>query len=382
MSLQLYIDKLSNLRAARSSGRARPHKVCMMLAVADLIESGHISTNEILYDNVLKSRFTFYFDQLKQGNDANSPFLPFHHLETEQYWHLAFRTSSDETNYRTKSASAGRIEKYVSYAYLDIQLFEYLRAQNSAIHLRAALSTNIDQLEEQFSRWMQLQGKSEKTIKNYTGAMKSSLSNWASDAHITDKNLISVASYFEYKTIATKLRELNEFKVSDKRGKGMYSAALNAYSSFLEDITQIEAQYDIEEILAQPDISNTTKATLVNTRLGQGGFRQELINMWGGCSITNYQNTDFLIASHIKPWKEASNSERLDKYNGLLLVANLDKAFDRGYISFRDTGKIIISERLTEPNVLGINSKMQVSLQRYHQGYLAFHREEVFRYSA
>jgi predicted restriction endonuclease len=72
----------------------------------------------------------------------------------------------------------------------------------------------------------------------------------------------------------------------------------------------------------------------------------------------------------------------LNQYNGLLLLANLDKAFDRGYISFLDTGKIVISEKLAEPEVLGINSKMRVSLQRYHQEYLAFHREQVFRYSA
>ncbi|VEL95235.1 hypothetical protein ALT761_00186 [Alteromonas sp. 76-1] len=72
----------------------------------------------------------------------------------------------------------------------------------------------------------------------------------------------------------------------------------------------------------------------------------------------------------------------LNQYNGLLLLANLDKAFDRGYISFLDTGKIVISEKLAEPEVLGINSKMRASLQRYHQEYLVFHREQGFRYSA
>ena len=77
MTLSYYIDKLQSIRPDRSSGRARPHKVCMMFAVIDLIEQGHINNNRIYYDNTLKNRFSWHFERLKQGNDADSPFLPF-----------------------------------------------------------------------------------------------------------------------------------------------------------------------------------------------------------------------------------------------------------------------------------------------------------------
>ena len=50
-----------------------------------------------------------------------------------------------------------------------------------------------------------------------------------------------------------------------------------------------------------------------------------------------------LLASHIKPWRDSNHQERLDKFNGLLLLANLDKAFDLGFISFDDSGKVPIS---------------------------------------
>ena len=88
---------------------------------------------------------------------------------------------------------------------------------------------------------------------------------------------------------------------------------------------------------------STEAEALVKARVGQGKFRNNLIEYWKGCSVTNCKYITILIASHIKPWKDSSNKERLDVYNGLLLLPNIDKLFDKGYISFRDTGKIMIS---------------------------------------
>jgi predicted restriction endonuclease len=59
--------------------------------------------------------------------------------------------------------------------------------------------------------------------------------------------------------------------------------------------------------------------------------------------ITDIQIPALLRASHIKPWRMSDNSERLDPENGLLLVANLDAAFDAGLLSFTDTGRMLFS---------------------------------------
>ena len=48
--------------------------------------------------------------------------------------------------------------------------------------------------------------------------------------------------------------------------------------------------------------------------------------------MSGITSTWILIASHIKPWRVSNNNERLDVYNGLLLLPNLDKLFDKGYI--------------------------------------------------
>ena len=142
---------------------------------------------------------------------------------------------------------------------------------------------------------------------------------------------------------------MDEFKIRDSRGKGMYSAALNHYHQFLADLSQVDVNADVRGVLSDKKLTETEKTILVNTRMGQGQFRSKLVDMWGGCAVTGYRNTQLLVASHIKPWRNSNNEERLDKFNGLLLVANLDKAFDLGFISFDDGGKVMISKYLERP---------------------------------
>ena len=135
---------------------------------------------------------------------------------------------------------------------------------------------------------------------------------------------------------------------------------------------------DVDEIIATDTLSPTEKQVLMNARLGQGRFREHLLQQWQGCAVTGYPMPAMLVASHIKPWRAANNIERLDPNNGLLLLANLDKAFDKGFISFETSGRIILSSTLEQPSVLGIHPKMTLKVRDAHQPYLAYHRERVF----
>jgi predicted restriction endonuclease len=74
--------------------------------------------------------------------------------------------------------------------------------------------------------------------------------------------------------------------------------------------------------------------------------------------------------------------EKLDSNNGLLLTPNLDRAFDRGLISFSSTGRILISKRLgvAVSRLLGVSSTTNIgALNLAQQKYLKFHRERVFK---
>ena len=138
---------------------------------------------------------------------------------------------------------------------------------------------------------------------------------------------------------------------------------------------------DIDEIQNQEKLAETEKQQLVNARLGQGAFRESLFKLWKGCSVTGCNLPSMLRASHIKPWRLCDNRERLDPYNGLLLVPNLDLAFDNGLISFDHDGNIILSTSLNEVDaeLLGISKHMRILVSSKHKSYLKYHRKNIFK---
>jgi predicted restriction endonuclease len=230
-----------------------------------------------------------------------------------------------------------------------------------------------------FEQWLASIGKSPKTAKNYSGAIAGSLSKWAAEAGLIRQSLHELTTVNEFRQACEGIRQLAIYEARNTVGKGMYNSALNTYADFLAEVTQNDLEQDLNQIVEDPTLSVTEKAALVNTRVGQGQFRKQLILEWGGCAVTGYRDTRFLVASHIKPWSKADNQERLDPFNGLMLLPNLDKVFDLGYISFEESGAIRVSEQLEESAILGINASMAISLADKHQYYMSHHRQAVFK---
>src|SRR5262249_33101940 len=105
---------------------------------------------------------------------------------------------------------------------------------------------------------------------------------------------------------------------------------------------------DLNDIKMEENLDPTTKKTLVDARLGQGQFRTKVLQSWENrCSVTGSMIHAAIRASHIKPWRESSNAERLDPDNGLPLIASLDALFDAGLISFDSSGKLIASSKVS-----------------------------------
>lgn len=229
-----------------------------------------------------------------------------------------------------------------------------------------------------FKKWMQHKGLSKASINKYDTAVKGVISDWAQAAGLLQGPLTAVESHTRFLVISVQVRKLAIFQQRNLIGKGMYSAALNKFAEYLEANFSKDVEDDLSDILDGPDISETDKISAVKIRLGQGKFRQQLIGYWNGCAVTRYPDTTLLVASHIKPWRNSSNEERLNVYNGLLLLPTLDKAFDKGFITFEESGKIKVSEQLEMPRLFGISNEMKVVLDTQHQDFLAFHRERVF----
>ena len=163
-------------------------------------------------------------------------------------------------------------------------------------------------------------------------------------------------------------------------------AALLRRAASLSQVLPNQAVRDYHAAVAQAveampaEARGTEVERLVRQRVGQARYRDALLTYWGGsCAVTGVAVTEALRASHAKPWAEcADDAERLDAFNGFLLVANLDALFDRFLISFDDAGHLLTSTRLSQSDLpgLGIHSGMTLRwLASEHRHYLQWHRE-------
>ena len=116
---------------------------------------------------------------------------------------------------------------------------------------------------------------------------------------------------------------------------------------------------------------------MITSRVGQGWYRKALLERWNfRCAVTQCDVTDVLIASHIVPWKDSTNEERLDIDNGILLSPNFDALFDRHLITFDDNGRILVSDKLSKDTIaqLGIIGTERInSLSEGNKKYLRIH---------
>ena len=137
-----------------------------------------------------------------------------------------------------------------------------------------------------------------------------------------------------------------------------------------------------QEIVSNPTIRETEREAIILARRGQGRFRQEVALVEKRCRITGVENPIHLVASHCKPWRDSSNEERLNGENGLLLTPTIDHLFDRGFIGFEDSGRLIVSPAAHGPSLrrMGIETNAPVNVGAFSSGqrqFLDFHRTFV-----
>ena len=123
--------------------------------------------------------------------------------------------------------------------------------------------------------------------------------------------------------------------------------------------------------------------TLSRARKGQGKYRKDLLNMCPYCPITIVSDERILIASHIKPWVNSNDKEKIDPYNGFMFTPTFDYLFDRGFLSFTDNKKTKLSPFLSKMTY----SKLNISDNKIiynlpidgRRDYLEYHRNNIFQ---
>lgn len=140
---------------------------------------------------------------------------------------------------------------------------------------------------------------------------------------------------------------------------------------------------EFRALIASGEVS-TSREVVREERVGQNLLRPVVLDMWENrCALTGIAHSDLLVTSHIKPWANSSDEERLDPYNALPLAAHIDAAFDAGLISFQDDGSIILSGELAQADRVALGLTPEARLRNPPTdgfwNYLYWHRMGVLR---
>jgi putative restriction endonuclease len=146
----------------------------------------------------------------------------------------------------------------------------------------------------------------------------------------------------------------------------------------IEEWEQVE-----EQKIEASALPRTERVALIKSRLGQGRFKINVSRYENRCRVTQVSNPVHLIASHIKPWRESNNEERLAAGNGLLLTPSIDHLFDRGFISFDESGETLISPVADADSLrrMGVNPSSPPSVGSFNSDqkyFLQHHRTSIF----
>ncbi len=137
----------------------------------------------------------------------------------------------------------------------------------------------------------------------------------------------------------------------------------------------------------EKELKATQRVTTTLSRIGQENFRKKIFKKYGViCGLCSIDFDWMLIASHIKPWKDSDDKERLSHINGVVLCRNHDRLFDKGFISFDKEGKIMISEKAKKHILLkSIYENMYLNENYFFEKtklvieeYMQYHRKFVF----
>ena len=170
--------------------------------------------------------------------------------------------------------------------------------------------------------------------------------------------------------------------VSGKKYDISFGIGLELYKKVTDMIKENSNDTIIKCIESEIDkLLGVEREAYIKVRVNQGVFRDRLLAKYNHCCLCKVSNPKFLVASHIKPWAVSEPSEKLDTHNGLLMCPNHDALFDSGYISFDDTGKIMISDHLDQIDAthMNVNRNTKIELSDKSKIYLKYHNNNIFK---
>lgn len=153
-----------------------------------------------------------------------------------------------------------------------------------------------------------------------------------------------------------------------------------AWRAFRDDRSIISSDDDALDDPAVEDFSRPPRlhegARMTMYRLSQSRFRESLLRRSSCCELCGLAVRELLVASHILPWAQSDDRQKDDPDNGLVLCDMHDGLFDKGFISFDQDGKILVTPRLdaNSRRLIGIREDMTIRMWPGREAYMRHHR--------
>ena len=152
-----------------------------------------------------------------------------------------------------------------------------------------------------------------------------------------------------------------------------------------EDGYDAEAATSAAQSMQKEDYSVDDKEATTKIRAKQQAFSNKVKTNYGNkCAICSLSTRQFLIGSHIIPWKDRKDI-RLDPANGICLCSLHDKAFDNGFITVDNNYKLLVSNRIKADQVLFKQLTIHISIKIHvpktnppDKVFLKYHRDNIF----
>ena len=149
-----YIEEFKNLRTNNKWGRKSPHKAVLLLTIIEMFEQNIQTSNEIYYDDKLKSMFLKEWKKVLPAETFFHPdvYLPFWYLQSDDFWHIVPHRGKEDVLSLMRDTNAkpseAKIYDSVKYAELDDDLYFLMTIPSGRSSLKKSLLETYTNLSE------------------------------------------------------------------------------------------------------------------------------------------------------------------------------------------------------------------------------------------
>lgn len=174
---------------------------------------------------------------------------------------------------------------------------------------------------------------------------------------LADPDLTDFPWTFHQRTRADWQHFFNQYGMNSINQTDFEALLALAYAHYPDqdftDVNLVQEEAAIYKQISQGQFEVSETESLQKQRLGQQILAERVKEAYGyRCAVTGINTREFLVASHIIPWKD-NTQKRLDPGNVICLSTLWDRAFDQGFITIRATDdRILFSPRISQDPAL------------------------------